>query len=102
MDYFRIPSHITICALSHADRSIFEILCLLCFRFTHGDGNQEFWITDRELATKSKTSRGHIVYSKLQLKKEGLIDFRIGPGNKTHYRLISLIDKSDKPVKKHN
>jgi len=97
MDYFRIPSHITISELSHADRSVFEILCLYCFRFAHGDGSKEFWITDRDLSQKSKTSSSTIYFSKRKLKKERLIDFRIGPGNKTHYRLISLIDESDKP-----
>ena len=96
MYYFRIPSFITICELSHADRSVFEILCLYCFRFAHGNGDKEFWITDRELALKSKSSRETVYFSKRKLKKERLIDFRIGPGNKTHYRLISLIDAKDK------
>ena len=101
MDYFKIPSISTLCDLRHADVSIFQILCLLCFRYSHGDGNKEFWITDRDLAVRSKTSTKTVFISKRKLKKEGLIDYRIGPGNKTHYRLISLIDDSNNSSHKY-
>lgn len=85
MLYFKYPINALSSGLSHAEGTIFTHLLHRHFRFCRGDYSQEFFITDRALASISGCSTRAVYFAKLNLTRKGLISFRRGPRNTTYY-----------------
>lgn len=91
MYYIKIPYNLDTANLSHAELSVLFQLCVTCFRFAQGRGNKEFYCTDRTLATWACCSTRTVFMAKKKLKALKLIHYFVGPGNKTWYKIIGLI-----------
>jgi len=87
--FIKFPIIAFICDLSHAERSIYLYLLRLHFQFTGSDYSKDFYVTDRHLSSFTGCSTESIWRAKKSLKNSGLIDFRIGDGNKTFYKILS-------------
>ena len=88
MQFIRLPIKIISENLSKPQTKIYICLIHHHFRFAHGDYSQEFFITDRDLATLSGCSTFSVYYAKLALAKKGIVEYRVGTKNKTHYKIL--------------
>ncbi len=76
--------------LSHADLSIYTTLCHLRNKFWGPDILSAFYISDRALAYKTRTSTRTVYLTKHKLRKLKLISFHVGPDHKTFYNSHGL------------
>jgi len=89
MQFLRLPINIIGENLSKPQTKIYIHLLHHHFRFSHGDYSREFFITDRDLASLTGCSTRTIYLTKLALAKKGIVEYRIGPKNKTHYKILT-------------
>jgi len=87
MRFLQIPYEVLITDLTHAERTILLWLSNHHFQFCQRDFEKEFFITDRDLSNISSCSTRTVYKAKRKLSALGIVEFRIGPKNKTHYKL---------------
>lgn len=87
--FLKYPVHAFLSSISHAERTIFIHLLLLHFRHCSGDYSKEFYITDRNLSSVSGCSTKSVWKAKKSLSSSMLIEFSLGEGNKTFYKILS-------------
>lgn len=89
MAFLRFPEHGCSWITSNATLRIFLSLLQYHFHMAHGKYDQEFYITDRDLARVTGCSLRTIWKSKKFLRDEKFIKFRIGFKNRTYYSILS-------------
>lgn len=87
--FVRYPVSAFLTNISPIERSIFLQLLFQHFHICGKDYSKEFYITDRFLAELCHCSTESIWRAKNSLSSAGLLSFRVGPGNKTFYSIIS-------------
>lgn len=88
-NYVQFPQRAFYRDLTHAQYHILTALCLLDYRYARGTGHERhFFITDRELASFARCDRHTLREARRKLQEEGLIAHWIGPGHKSHYRIV--------------
>lgn len=89
MSFLRFPEDGISWIQSNATLRIFLLLLQRHFHHAHGKYDEEFYITDRDLAKISGCSLRTIWKSKIFLRDEKFIKFRVGPKNRTYYSILS-------------
>jgi len=88
MQFLRLPIKIISENLSKPQTKIYVYLLHHHFRFCHGEYSEEFFFTDRDIASLTGCSTHTVYLTKLALAKKGIIEYRIGPKNKTYYKIL--------------
>lgn len=87
MQYLKYPYSAFVPSLSPVENKIYLQLLFDHARFCKGDYSEDFFRTDRELADLTGCGHDSVHFAKLSLMEKGLITFRRGPKNKTHYMI---------------
>ena len=95
MLYFKYPLDAIVCDLTHGERTVYIFLLYQHFRYTRGDYEKEFFLTNRDLSKLSFCSLDTVYKAKLKLKELKLIDFHTGSKNRTFYKIL-LWEKTQK------
>jgi len=74
--------------LTHAEHAVFLQLLRHQDSLRKENYDMPFYVSDRDLALDSNTSKDTVWKAKRKLKKLNLIDFTIGSGNKTFYKIM--------------
>lgn len=89
MPYIRMPQVSILDPLTHTHHHILYTLCLLDYRYTpKAARSQEFYATDRDLASLVPCSTSEIPPAKKHLASAGYISYRIGDKNRTYYKIL--------------
>ncbi len=88
MAFIKYPAKAFFHSLSHAENSIYLKLLFHHFRFCSGDYSRNFYMTDRDLSSLTGCSLSTVWLAKKSLTKHNLINFEIGPKNRTYYSII--------------
>jgi len=91
--FIKYPVDAFLFTTSHAERTILLNLLKMHFQFCGLDYHKEFYITDRDLSEITGCSTRTVWKTKNTLSSSGLISFKVGPDNKTHYKMICLNGK---------
>jgi len=87
MLYFKVPIVPELLTLTPAQLTVYIHLLYLNFKFCGSGRQTTFFITDRSLSALSHRSKSVIYFTKKLLKEINLIDYWIGEGNVTTYKI---------------
>jgi hypothetical protein len=88
MLYFTVTITPELLNLSHAQLSLYINLLYLNHKYCGSGRTDHFFITDRSLATQAHCSTRTVYSTKKYLKKIQLIDYWIGNGNVSSYKIL--------------
>jgi len=88
MLFIKVPSNALFMDMPHAILRVYIRLIQQHFLYCHGDFTKEFYITDRDLADLCFCSTDTIKRAKRFLSTFELLEYHIGPKNKTFYKII--------------
>ncbi|MBA7553323.1 hypothetical protein ES705_45913 [subsurface metagenome] len=91
MSYIMFPENAINAGLSPHNKTIFLQLLQWHLHHAHGNYDVEFYITDRDLASTTGCCRETVRTTKKRLRDLNLITYRIGPKNRTYYKIISHV-----------
>lgn len=89
MPFIQIPFEVLITDLTHAERTILLWLSNRHFKYCQRDYTKEFFVTDRDLASFASCSTETVYRAKRKLTAMGILTYRVGPKNRTHYTLTA-------------
>jgi len=86
--FLKYPKKALTKKLTHADQAVFLQLLRHHDSLRKENYDMPFYVSDRDLALESNTSSSTVWKAKKKLKTLNLIDFTIGIGNKTFYKIM--------------
>ena len=87
--FIKYPISAFFTSITHAENTIFIHLLQLHYRYCGSDYDKPFFITDRNLSSITSCSTKTIWKAKKSLLSSHLVEFTIGDGNKTWYKILS-------------
>lgn len=87
MNYLQFPIQALDSPLTATEKSVLLCLCFFHYRFCRRDFTKEFWITDRELASRVPCNKDTVRLAKQKMKRFEILDYYVGHKNITHYKM---------------